>query len=270
MADTYTSNYSLTKPEVGASTSTWGTKLNTNLDTIDTQMKSNADAAASATTTANNASTTANNASTTANAALPKAGGVMTGMIELPATSPTLATHATSKSYVDGAIAGGGVDISGKMDKSANLSDVAVVATARTNLGLGDSATRNVASAAEIRNNTVDKVLETDAVWSAASPVTLTDGTTVTVDLNTGINFKLTLGGNRTLARSNAKLGQSGLIEIIQDATGSRTLSYTSGQFVFAGGTAPVLSTTANARDLMFFQVLEDGKVFLTLTKAVA
>lgn len=79
--------------------------------------------------------------------------------------------------------------------------------------------------------------------------VTLTDAATVAVDLSLGNNFKLTLGGNRTLGvPTNMIAGTPFLIDVYQDITGSRTLSY-SWMYQFPATIAPTLSTAALSRD---------------------
>jgi len=85
--------------------------------------------------------------------------------------------------------------------------------------------------------------------------VTLTDQATVAIDLSLGNHYQITLGGNRTLdAPTNVVAGQSGVIRVVQDGTGSRVLSYNA-IFKFPGGTAPTLTTAANSVDLLAFHV---------------
>lgn len=100
--------------------------------------------------------------------------------------------------------------------------------------------------------------LDTAQTWTKGQRgeiTALTDGTTITPDFADSNNFSVTLGGNRTLANpSNLTAGQSGAIFITQDGTGSRTLAFGS-YWDFSGGTAPTLTTTASAVDLLVYTV---------------
>lgn len=128
----------------------------------------------------------------------------------------------------------------------------------------------NVGTSAQWRANTTGKHLTTDQVWGAGAEVTLTDAATIAVDMSTFINAKVTLGGNRTLGQpSNTKVGQSGFIRIIQDGTGSRTLAYHA-DWKFEGGADPVLTTTASATDILFYQVMATNFIFASLVRGVA
>jgi hypothetical protein len=94
--------------------------------------------------------------------------------------------------------------------------------------------------------------------------VSLTDAATIAVDLSLGNNFSVTLGGNRTLgAPTNQTAGQSGVIVVTQDSTGSRTLAYNS-VYKFAGGTAPTLTTTASAVDVLAYYVESSTRITVT------
>jgi hypothetical protein len=83
------------------------------------------------------------------------------------------------------------------------------------------------------------------------TPSALTDGATINVDASLSNNFKVTLAGNRTLANpTNLGDGQVLNFKVKQDATGTRTLAYGT-NYKWTGGTAPVLSTAANAVDVI-------------------
>jgi hypothetical protein len=74
---------------------------------------------------------------------------------------------------------------------------------------------------------------------------------TATLDMNSSNQWKITLTENITTFNvSNENEGQSLLIRFLQDGTGSRTIAWPA-DFKWPGGVTPVLSTAANAADVL-------------------
>jgi hypothetical protein len=83
---------------------------------------------------------------------------------------------------------------------------------------------------------------------------TLTDGATISWNMSTQSVAKVTLGGNRTLAApTNGSTGQFCSLNVIQDGTGSRTLTWNA-VFEFKDDTAPTLTTTGGKGDIFVFR----------------
>jgi hypothetical protein len=161
-------------------------------------------------------------------------------------------------SYIEAAFAArsvlAGVGLTGGGDLSANVTIAADFATP-----------------AQWRSNTNDKVLEPPAIWSSMTETTLTDAASVVWDMEAGFDFIVTIAGNRAMANpTNTKVGQKGRLVIQQDATGSRTVTW-GANFKFANGTAPTLSTAANATDILYYDVRSSTYIFISLAgRAVA
>jgi len=84
-------------------------------------------------------------------------------------------------------------------------------------------------------------------------------GGTVTFDFSSAAYHFVNMNANSTFAAPlNSQIGHSGSIFLTQDGTGGRTGSFNSA-FKFVGGTAPTLSTAANAVDRLDFIVLDDS-----------
>lgn len=183
--------------------------------------------------------------------------------VTVDTTKDTLVVH-------DGAQAGGyplaREDLSNvNVNQIANVIPAATTSTAGK-VQLTDSVSSTSVSTAATPNSVKQAYdlangaakLNTAQTFTAAQRgayVTLTDQATVAIDLALGNHHQIVLGGNRTLgAPTNVVAGQSGVIRVVQDGTGSRVLSYNA-IFKFPGGTAPTLTTAANSVDLLAFHV---------------
>jgi hypothetical protein len=109
--------------------------------------------------------------------------------------------------------------------------------------------------------NTTEVIFNTTEVIASATqayskPVSVAVASSaVSLDFSTGNNFTTILNGNVSIANpTTPQPGQSGIIYIRQDGTGSRTMSFNS-NWDFAGGNAPTLSTAASAVDALIYNV---------------
>jgi hypothetical protein len=149
----------------------------------------------------------------------------------------------TDRAIINGVlVANGNLSVAGNTtigaaNKTANVTGwfgVTGRATVSTNLFVAGNTTLN--------GTTTDK--------SNALSQTLTDGVTITWDTSLGRVATVTLGGNRTIsAATNQKVGTY-ILRVIQDATGSRTLTW-NGNYKWTAQTAPVLSTAVGALDII-------------------
>lgn len=143
-----------------------------------------------------------------------------------------------------------------------NAQDVATLASAGTAAETyADSLEANTTQA---RNGTAGVFLSPSIVESASEEVAFSISTgAVAVDWSTFINAYVTLNENVTLnAPTNAEPGTWRCIRIIQDATGSRTLTLNSA-YKTPGAEGVTLTTTANAEDMLFIYCVTTSKFYV-------
>lgn len=122
--------------------------------------------------------------------------------------------------------------------------------TTLTEAGITDAVptTRTIA----INGTTFD--LSQNRSWTITTPAqtsqTLADAATTTWNIATGSIANWTLAGNRTLSVTNPTINSYGQIMIVQDGTGNRLVTWPA-SFKWEGGTAPTLSATAGAVDIV-------------------
>lgn len=293
---TFTSRIRLEKQADGANPNSWGLILNQNvIDLVD-------DAIAAYTTVTVSAAdvtlTTEDGASDQARSAFIELTGTLTSShdIILPAQSKSYfirnksVPSPTSNTITIKTLAGSGATVATSANGFFICDGVSVHQTNAVGLGLGTAANLDVGTAdanlipvstADVRfvRASVSSTIPSAKTFTNAVtfegpgivPVTsLTDAASIAIDMGLGNNFAITLAGNRTLsAPTNVTPGQTGYIYVVQDGTGSRTLAFNSA-YIFVSGTAPTMSTAANAIDLLVYNAKTTTAITTVVVKALA
>jgi len=112
----------------------------------------------------------------------------------------------------------------------------------------------------QLKNNT-ETVTYSAAHYQAPSNENVTGS--VSWDLNAAPARKLTLTGNITMSNpTNKTLVQTGILVIVQDATGSRTVTWSSDYSGMNGDAIPDIQTAANSVTILFY-VCDGTKVYI-------
>ena len=221
MADTTTTNLLLTKPEVGASTDTWGTKINTDLDTIDALFDSGP------VLKLNKGGTGA----ATASAARTNLGATTLGGNLFTVTNPSAVTF--PRFNADNSVS------------SLSASDF------RTAIGAGvGGGDVTLTGTQTLTNKTIEAGVFTNGYTEEVA--TANTGTAYTIDLAGGSVQILTLTGNCTFTFPTATAGRGLTLLLKQDGTGSRTVTWPSA-VKWPAGTAPTITATASKLDKYVF-----------------